>query len=81
MDAHRRVRREAQGRATLQTAEPGAWRPAETSEAVPGLRRRDLEDVLNEPGDVDRTRRAEALAERLAPAVARHRRPQAGRSR
>ena len=60
-----------EGAATILVSDGGAWRAAEESAAAPGLRPADLEGLLAEPGDISRTRRAETLAARLAPAFAR----------
>ncbi len=61
---------EPQGRAAVLVAESGGWRAVDTSVAVPGLRPDDIEALLDEPGDIDRTKKAEGLAARLAPAFA-----------
>lgn len=56
------------GSATLYVTDQYGWRETDESAAVPGLRPRDLETLLAEPNDLARTRRAEALAARLATA-------------
>ena len=60
-----------EGAATLFVAGHDGWCATDESAAVPGLRPGDLEALLREPNDIARTRRAEALAARLAPAFAR----------
>ena len=57
-----------QGAATIFVAGQDGWRETDESAAVPGLRPEDLEAMLQEPNDIARTRRAEELAARLAPA-------------
>ena len=58
------------GAATLLVAGLDGWRETDESPAVPGLRPADLDALLREPNDIARTRRAEALAARLASAFA-----------
>lgn len=57
-----------QGAATIFVAVQDGWREIDESAAAPGLRPGDLEALLQEPNDIARTRRAEELAVRLAPA-------------
>ncbi len=64
-----------EGTAAILVAERDGWRDRYESAVVPGLRPRDIESLLHEPQDRARTRRAEALAARLAPAFARRYRP------
>ncbi len=64
-----------QGAAAILVADRDGWRNAGESATVPGLRPRDLESLLHEPQDRARTRGAEALAARLAPAFAGRYRP------
>ena len=59
-----------QGAATIFVAGQDGRRETGESAAVPGLRPGDLETLLREPNDIARTRRAEELATRLAPAFA-----------
>ncbi len=58
------------GAAIILIAGHGAWREAHESSAVPGMRPRDLEVLMHEPGDLTRSRNARKLAARLAPAFA-----------
>ena len=63
------------GVASIFVAEHDGWCETDESVVVPGLRRGDLETLLREPNDIARTRRAEALAARLAPAFAQQHGP------
>ncbi len=60
-----------EGTAVVLISEPDGWREAGESAAVPGVRPRDLEELLREPDDIARSERADALAVRLAPAFSR----------